>query len=39
MDFIWKLKEAGEAVFDYEDDFVADMVHNAGQALKIIRKQ
>lgn len=37
-DFIWKLKDAGEPIFDYDDDFVSDMVYNATKASEIIKK-
>lgn len=37
MDFIWKLKEAGEPIFDYEDSLVVEMCENAKHALKIAK--
>jgi predicted HTH domain antitoxin len=37
MDFIWKLKETGEPVFDYEDNLITEMCENAKQALKITK--
>lgn len=38
MDFIWKLKDAGEPVFDYENDFTVNMISNAKDALEIIKR-
>jgi predicted HTH domain antitoxin len=37
MDFIWKLKEIDEPIFDYEDNLVAEMCENATYAFKIIK--
>jgi hypothetical protein len=37
MDFIWKLKEIDEPIFDYEDNLVAEMCENATYAFKITK--
>ena len=38
MDFIWKLNDLAEPIFEYEEDLIVEMAKNAEHALKIIEK-